>query len=77
VKIVEYLKALPFRIFFGNKKSQGASPLFPVLVIAAWILAGFPLGIYGDSFTVIAGLYVAVGVVLSLILDYVLWTRLH
>ena len=63
MKIIEYLKALPFRIFIGNKKSQGTSPLFPVLLIATWILVGLPLGIYHDSLTVVAGLYIAVGVV--------------
>lgn len=77
MRIVEYLEALPFRILIANKKSQGAWPLLPVLLIAAWILVGLPLGIYGDSFTVGAGLYVAIGIILSLFLDYVLWTRRH
>jgi hypothetical protein len=71
--LTEYFQVLPSRLGFGPRQSEGWWPLIPVFVFLGWFLAGFPLGVYRDSVTLGAAIYLAAGFVIALIVDFVIW----
>lgn len=71
--LTEYLKALPTRLGFGPRRSEGWWPLIAVFVFLGWFLAGFPLGVYQESVTLGAVVYFVAGFVVALVVDFLVW----
>lgn len=69
----EYVRVLPVRIGFGSRRSEGWWPLIAVFVFLGWLFAGLPLGVYQDSVTLGAAVYLAAGIVVALGFDFLVW----